>query len=494
MDDNKPSVPEDPPAFERHLATIMMADVVGYSRMMGKNEERTVHMLRGHREVFDALLKAHRGRIFNTAGDAILAEFPSAVEAVRCATEIQSALRTRNEHFPEEQRMWFRIGINLGDVIAQGSDLLGDGVNVAARIQTVAEPGGICISGSVYDQIQNKLTLRFKTMGEHNFKNIAQPIRTFSISESGNGPMPASGPASKAAGKQGWKMPMILALGGVTLLAAGGGYWLFYGGDGDGGRVPDPSRQASELAQKAVGEQARLVGEDAARAGREREAAEAASRQVEEMRLAVEAAQRQARLEAEAEFAKTALARAEQEKQRLHQELRKAEEEKRAAEGQRLALEAQALKAARERAAAEEVQRQAQEAARLAEEAGRREEAAAAARQQTAVAVAAAFDGFYEGKFCNEQTTGRDQACWTVLLKVKNRDIVGDWMTRAGKPGTAKGTIAPDGTVSMILEGWRPDGQAINATLAGQAEGKTIRASGKWAGKLPVSGEWKKAD
>src|SRR5258708_31466045 len=173
--------------IERRLATILMADVAGYSRMMGEDEEQTVQTLRGHREIFDGLLRAHRGRIFNTAGDAILAEFPSAVEAVRCATEIQTALRTRNDHLPVEQRMWFRIGINLGDVIVQGDDLLGDGVNVAARIQSVADPGGVCISGSVYDQIQNKLTLQIRQLGEKSFKNIAQPVRTFSISDESDG-------------------------------------------------------------------------------------------------------------------------------------------------------------------------------------------------------------------------------------------------------------------------------------------------------------------
>src|SRR6202795_3791749 len=174
-----------------------MADVFGYSRMMGEDEERTVRTLRGHREVFDELLKAHKGRIFNTAGGAILAEFPSAVEAVRCATEIQTALRTRNEHLPEEQRMWFRIGINLGDVIVQGGDLLGDGVNVAARIQTIAEPGGICIAGSVYDQIQNKLSLQIKQLGEKSFKNIAQPVRTFAITDEG-GAVPVPGASWRA--------------------------------------------------------------------------------------------------------------------------------------------------------------------------------------------------------------------------------------------------------------------------------------------------------
>src|ERR1700690_341815 len=157
---------ESRPALERRLATIMMADVFGYSRMMAENEERTVEIFRAHREVFDELLKQHHGRVFNTAGDAILAEFPSAVEAVRCATEIQMALRTRNEHLPADQQMLFRIGINLGDVIVQGNDLLGDGVNVAAGIQTIAEPGGVCLSGSVYDQIRNKLSLQFKLLGE----------------------------------------------------------------------------------------------------------------------------------------------------------------------------------------------------------------------------------------------------------------------------------------------------------------------------------------
>src|SRR5215471_13456674 len=208
-----------PPALERRLATIMMADVVGYSRMMGENEERTIEILRGHRQVFDELLVQHRGRVFNTAGDAILAEFPSAVEAVRCATEIQMALRTRNDHLPEDQRMWFRIGINLGDVIVQGSDLLGDGVNVAARIQTVAEPGGVCVSGSVYDQIQNKLSLQFRQLGEKSFKNISQPVRTFSIDTEGV-------PAPRVAGGSRMRRG-ALAVAAAVLVALGAGYWYY---------------------------------------------------------------------------------------------------------------------------------------------------------------------------------------------------------------------------------------------------------------------------
>src|SRR5580700_981002 len=170
---------------------------------MAEDEERTLRIFRGHSEVFNKLVTMHRGRIFNTAGDAILAEFGSAVEAVRCATDIQAALRTRNDQFPPNRQVRFRIGVNLGDVMVHGHDLLGDGVNVAARLQTAAEPGGICISGSVYDQISNKLSLSFRSRGEMNFKNIQQPVRTFSITETEDGgalpsaepPRPKSSPA-----------------------------------------------------------------------------------------------------------------------------------------------------------------------------------------------------------------------------------------------------------------------------------------------------------
>jgi adenylate cyclase len=159
-----------PPPLERRLATILSADVANYSGLMAENEEQTLLTFRGHKEIFESLVSGHRGRIFNTAGDAILAEFASAVEAARCATDIQAALRTRNAHLPHTRQVQFRIGINLGDVMLQGSDLLGDGVNVAARIQAAAQPGGICIAGSVYDQIRNKLSLSFRTLGERRYK------------------------------------------------------------------------------------------------------------------------------------------------------------------------------------------------------------------------------------------------------------------------------------------------------------------------------------
>jgi class 3 adenylate cyclase len=229
-----PDAPETPnghsDALVRKLATILSADVAEYSRLMGEDEEGTLRTFRGHRQVFESLVAMHRGRIFNTAGDAILAEFASAVEAVRCATDIQSALRTRNDQLPANRQVRFRIGINLGDVMVQGQDLMGDGVNVAARIQTAAEPGGVCISGSVHDQIRNKLSLSFHSLGEKSFKNIQQPVRTFAVSESepelGNTPVENKGapPAAAAVRKS---SPTKWLIAAAAILLAGGGYWAY---------------------------------------------------------------------------------------------------------------------------------------------------------------------------------------------------------------------------------------------------------------------------
>src|SRR5271167_3207325 len=212
----------DAQLVERKLATILSADVAEFSRLMSEDEEQTLRVFRGHKQIFESLVAMHRGRVFNTAGDAILAEFGSAVEAVRCATDIQTALRTRNDQLPPNRQVRFRIGVNLGDVMVQGQDLLGDGVNVAARLQTAAEPGGVCISGSVHDQIRNKLSLSFQSLGERNFKNIQQPVRTFSITEAeGSGALPS--PKPRAAGSSSAKW--IAA--GLLLLLAGGGYWAY---------------------------------------------------------------------------------------------------------------------------------------------------------------------------------------------------------------------------------------------------------------------------
>ena len=139
----------------RKLAVILAADVAGYSRLMAADEEGTLATLNACRQVIDELIARHHGRIFTTAGDSVMAEFASAVEAVRCAAAIQQAIERRNGDLPEPRRMLFRVGVNLGDVMVGGDNLFGDGVNVAARLEGAAEPGGICISGAVYDQIRN---------------------------------------------------------------------------------------------------------------------------------------------------------------------------------------------------------------------------------------------------------------------------------------------------------------------------------------------------
>ena len=208
--------------LERKLATILSADVAEYSRLMAEDEEQTLRTFRAHKEVFESLVALHRGRIFNTAGDAILAEFHSAVEAVRCATEIQAALRTRNDQLPPSRQVRFRIGVNLGDVMVQNADLLGDGVNVAARLQATAEPDGICIAGSVYDQIRNKLSLSFKSLGERSFKNIPQPVRTFAITDTvEHGTLPAP--------KLKWHGRLAVAAVTAAVLVPAGGYWAYSG-------------------------------------------------------------------------------------------------------------------------------------------------------------------------------------------------------------------------------------------------------------------------
>src|SRR5215469_10986466 len=137
--------------MERKLAAILCADVAGYSRLMGQNEEATLATLTSHRKIIDSLIEQYRGRFVNSAGDSVLAEFASVVEAVNCAVAVQKALRAENAGLPETRRMEFRIGVNLGDVIIEGGQIYGDGVNVAARLESLAEPGGICVSGVVHD-------------------------------------------------------------------------------------------------------------------------------------------------------------------------------------------------------------------------------------------------------------------------------------------------------------------------------------------------------
>ena len=170
---------------ERRLAAIFAADVAGYSRLMEQDEVRTLRTLTDHRQIMDRHIAEYGGRIANTAGDSVLAEFPSAVDAVQCATQVQKALTSADHDKPDEECLQFRIGIHVGDVMIRGGDLLGDGVNIAARLESLAEPGGICISETTYGYVRKVLPFPFTDLGPHQLKNIEEPIRVFSVGRVG---------------------------------------------------------------------------------------------------------------------------------------------------------------------------------------------------------------------------------------------------------------------------------------------------------------------
>ncbi|MBI3796454.1 MAG: hypothetical protein HY268_05720, partial [Deltaproteobacteria bacterium] len=167
--------------MERKLTAILSADVKGYSRLMGDDEEATIRTLTTYREVMTTRIQHQRGRVVDSPGDNLLAEFASAVDAVRSAVEIQRELRVKNSDLPDSRKMEFRVGINVGDVIVEGERIYGDGVNIAARLEALAEGGGLCISGTVYDQVENKLALGYEYLGEQTVKNIAKPVRVYRV-------------------------------------------------------------------------------------------------------------------------------------------------------------------------------------------------------------------------------------------------------------------------------------------------------------------------
>ena len=167
--------------FKRKLTAILSADAVGYSRLMGEDEAGTLRTLETYKRVMSDLIQQHRGRMVGSPGDNILAEFASVVDAVQCAVAVQKEIQTRNLEFPETRRMQFRIGINLGDVIEEEDSIYGDGVNIAARLESLAEPGGICVSKTAFDHIETKLPLGYEYLGEQTVKNIAKPVGAYKV-------------------------------------------------------------------------------------------------------------------------------------------------------------------------------------------------------------------------------------------------------------------------------------------------------------------------
>ncbi|MBT8369253.1 MAG: adenylate/guanylate cyclase domain-containing protein [Deltaproteobacteria bacterium] len=167
--------------LKRKLTAILSADVEGYSRLMGNDEVTTIRTLTSYREVVSSVIQQHRGRVVDMVGDNLLAEFASVVDAVQCAVEVQHTLKSRNAELPDHRKMEFRIGINLGDVVLEGDRIYGDGINIAARMESLAESGGICISGTVYNHIENKMSVRCQYLGEQTVKNITKPVRVYRV-------------------------------------------------------------------------------------------------------------------------------------------------------------------------------------------------------------------------------------------------------------------------------------------------------------------------
>ena len=215
--------------MKRKIAAIFAADIAGYSRLVAEDEEETLRRLASYRLVTDDFIAKGGGRIFNTAGDAVLAEFPSAVEAVRCAIDIQESLRTRNMAYPPSRQMSFRIGITIGDVVERDGDLLGDGVNIAARLEGLAEVGGICISRAVHEQVANKLSVQFADIGAQEVKNIPTPVHAYMVAmrrEDGTYATPQVKKPVKAATGPNWMWPVAVTL--ICLVAIGVGGFLYF--------------------------------------------------------------------------------------------------------------------------------------------------------------------------------------------------------------------------------------------------------------------------
>jgi adenylate cyclase len=193
----------------RRLAAVLAADIAGYSRLMGKDEEGTLAALRAlRREVVDPKIADHRGRIVKTTGDGLLVEFTSVVDAVRCAIEVQREMMKRNTTVPAGRRIEFRMGINVGDIIIEDADLFGDGVNIAARLEALAEPGGICLSAAAHEQVRDRLDITFNDLSEQHLKNIARPVRVYGVAAergAASGPSPKIALPDKPSIAEGWR-------------------------------------------------------------------------------------------------------------------------------------------------------------------------------------------------------------------------------------------------------------------------------------------------
>jgi adenylate cyclase len=245
--DNPPRPPGESPSPRRKLAAILHADVAGFSRLMGEDEAGTHQALNRLRSAIDPLIADRGGRIVGTAGDSVLADFSSVVDALSCAVEMQRASRAVNDPIPPERRLELRIGVNLGDIIVDGDDIFGDGVNIAARLEALAKPGTVCISQTVYDQVRNKLDLEYRPLGSHRVKNIADPVRAYAV----------GAPAAEPQSKRQWRL-LAAAAGAVAAVVAGLVMWTLH--DGLGWELPGLGGTPKPVEVASLAAPTRLAG------------------------------------------------------------------------------------------------------------------------------------------------------------------------------------------------------------------------------------------
>jgi class 3 adenylate cyclase len=477
--------------FKRKLTAIMSADVAGYSRLMGDNEAATVKTLEAYKQVMFSLIKQHRGRVVDSPGDNLLAEFASVVDAVQCGVAVQNELKARNAYLPENRRMRFRIGINLGDVIEEGDRIYGDGVNIAARLESLSDPGGICVSRTAFDHIETKLPLGYEYLGEQTVKNIAKPIGAYRVVLEPR--ITVVGAGEKKVASKWLPLPLTIAVVLILLVGAGAIWHFAVRTSSPPLEKADQKRTESQLAaqleaQKQSTEQAERAGEDA-----KREALLQAQKQVAEetLRHAQEETSRLAeerkRLEAERRASDRAKKQADETRRRAQAERGRLEEEQKRLETDRQA----SYKAKQE---ADETLRRAQAERNRLEEGQKQAEgdkhALEATKQQAAVSptLNGSQDGTYSGQLCNQWT--KPPFCRPVPLVVRNAIAEGSWVSRTKKRARAHGTIFADGQVWLNLEAWDPSGNPVDALLHGRIVDGRITASGLWNTGGGVSGDW----
>jgi class 3 adenylate cyclase len=462
----------EPLNVKRRLTCILAADAVGYSSQMGKDEEGTIRVLSAHRAVIDGIIAFHGGRIMTTAGDSVIAEFSSVVEAVRCAVEIQEALKTRNDSLPESSQMLFRVGVNLGDVVVKDNDLLGDGVNVAARLEGIAEPGGICISSSVYDQITGKLDLGFQDIGDQPLKNISRPIHAYRVSGTAVPGRPA--PPVRLEAPKRKQIPWAIGAVGAAVIAAVVAWqtgWLRIGSSDSGSPTKAapaavaPTPNSAAPAAPADASAARTQGE--AEAQRLRSEAQALRRQAEAelARVRIDAdASRAARQKADSEVAATRIrAQAEADAARIRSEAEAAAARSKSEAEANIAKSAQPTR---------KVEAKSGESAIVATAPAQSAERAAIA-PAGATGSAARFDGPWTVTIvCASTPDGAQGYTFEFGAQVKDGFLRGDQGIE-GSPGWLRleGQIQPDGGARLDARGLTNDPKY---TIKGGAKGSPV--------------------